>query len=179
MVAALEGGHAAVVELLAAAGGEVPSHMSGRALIMAEKHGLQALLATTATQQVQRRNRTADDEHSGRGKERKASDAAEAVGGGAEDADADAWLDEVLRRPDTAGGRRGVMTTVDRGDNVSSRATAATSASEKKAARAEAVRAMAFAGLEAGQEQEDMRFLAALEKWQKDFWTQDVAASAP
>ena len=165
MVAALEGGHAAVAELLAVAGGEVPAHMSGKALIMAEKHGLQALLATTATQQAQRRTTMNNSVDEG---------GAETIGGGAEDADADAWLDELVGRPgsdiDGSGSKRGVMRAVGRSSTDAATSVEDTAA-EKTAARAAAVRAMAFAGLEAGQEQEDTRFLEELERWQKEFWS--------
>jgi ankyrin repeat protein len=164
MVMALDAGHAAVAELLAAAGGAVPSHMSGKALVMAEKHGLQALLATTATRQAQRRNRAGSpgrdsDEDDVEGQQAGAV----AVGGGAEDADADAWLDAVAGG--VGGGSERATSAVDR--------TSASAAAEKTAARAEAVRAMAFAGLEAGQEEEDTRFLEELERWQRNFWRDD------
>ena len=179
MAAALEGGHAAVAELLAVAGGEVPAHMSGKALIMAEKHGLQALLATTATQQAQRRTRSTNHGHNDSGDD---AGGAEAIGGGAEDADADAWLDELVGRPgsasDGSGSTRGAMRAVVRACNTNANTAVEDAAAEKTAARAAAVRAMAFAGLEAGQEQEDTRFLAELERWQKEFWTNDGTASA-
>lgn len=174
MVAALEGGHAAVVELLAAAGGEVPPEMSGRALIMAEKHGLHALLATTATQQAQQRKTTTNHGHSNSGETRGVEDGAEIVGGGAEDADADAWLDQLVGShggdEGESGSTRVVMSTVSRSD-INATKSSEDAVAAKTTARAEAVRAMAFAGLEAGQEQEDMRFLEELERWQKEFWS--------
>ena len=171
MVLALEGGHAAVAELLAAAGGAVPSQMSGTALVMAEKHGLQALLATTATRQAQRRAKVLGD---GDDSDLDSQDGATQVGGGAEDAAADAWTDAVAG---VAGGAAGAghsrgMGTVDR-RSASARAAAAAekaAVEEKAVARAEAVRSMAFAGLEAGQEEEDTRFLEELERWQANFW---------
>ena len=174
MVLALEGGHAAVAELLAASGGAVPSQMSGKALIMAEKHGLQALLATTATRQAQRRAKVSgpgEDDDS----DLDAQDGATQVGGGAEDAEADAWTDAVagVAGGSAAAGHSCGMGTVDR-RSASARAAAAAekaAADEKSAARAEAVRSMAFAGLEAGQEEEDTRFLEELERWQANFWT--------
>jgi hypothetical protein len=175
MVAALDAGHAAVVELLAAAGGEVPAHMSGKALIMAEKHGLQALLATTTTQTAQRRNRPTNHGDGFSSGQEQDNEGADAVGGGAEDADADAWLDELVGPPDADkdGRKRGAMSAVNR-TSTNAMQSAEVAAAVKTAARAEAIRSMAFAGLEAGQKQEDMRFLEELERWQKDFWTTDA-----
>lgn len=180
MVAAIDGGHAAVAELLATAGGAVPSHVSGKALLMAEKHGLKALLATTTTRQSQRPTRNHSSGTNEPIENLMPVDGADAVGGGAEDADADAWLDELVGRPGADGGgsnsNHGKMSAIDC-RNPSATASVENEAAENTAARVEAVRSMAFAGLEAGQEQEDMRFLEELERWQKEFWSNDATVS--